>query len=230
MTDLQVEVIRHLTLALAAGAAVGLERGYHGHAAGIRTHALVSVASAMLMLLTHFEGAWMEQAPGSTVVLDPTRMAQGIMTGIGFLGAGVIMKDGLNVKGLTTAASIWATAALGILIGVNYYFAAAVALGALMLTLTVLSWVEERLPLLHRVDVVVGSMRDAPLDEPRLRTLARAHRVEVADLTYRMYDDGRRFEHRLALKSRHAARVKSLCAELLRMSEVTALEVSSLSD
>src|SRR5438045_7012807 len=73
------------------------------------------------MLVTVYEAHWMRAATG-LVQIDPTRMAQGIMTGIGFLGAGVIIKEGLSVRGLTTAASIWITAAIGILAGIGFYF------------------------------------------------------------------------------------------------------------
>ena len=96
---------------------IGFERSFHGRPAGFRTHALVCVASALLMLVTVFQLHWMTEVPIDTIRADPTRMAQGIMTGIGFLGAGVIFKEGLTVRGLTTAASIWVTAAIGILGG-----------------------------------------------------------------------------------------------------------------
>src|SRR5215510_14327083 len=97
-TNVLVDIVLRLALALAFGAFVGLERSYHGRPAGFRTHALVCLASAALMLVTVYESQWF--VPGSDNVhanIDPTRMAQGIMTGIGFLGAGVIMKDGLSV-------------------------------------------------------------------------------------------------------------------------------------
>src|SRR5512145_2985234 len=105
-----------ILVSLAAGAVIGYERSYRGRPAGFRTHALVCMASTVLMLVTVYESHWV-QTPDTLIRLDPTRMAQGIMTGIGFLGAGVIMHDGLTVRGLTTAASIWATAAIGILAG-----------------------------------------------------------------------------------------------------------------
>src|SRR5207344_49798 len=116
----QLSISLHLLSALAAGALVGVERSYHGRPAGFRTHALVCTASSLLMLVTVYEAHWV-RAAADLVRLDPTRMAQGIMTGIGFLGAGVIMKEGLSVRGLTTAASIWITAAIGILAGVGLY-------------------------------------------------------------------------------------------------------------
>ena len=87
------------------------------------------------MLVTVYQNQWMTVVPLDAIRTDPTRMAQGIMTGIGFLGAGVIFKEGLTVRGLTTAASIWVTAAIGILIGIGFYFAATVGAAA---TLTIL--------------------------------------------------------------------------------------------
>jgi putative Mg2+ transporter-C (MgtC) family protein len=113
-----VIVTVHLLGALFAGGIIGLERSFHGRPAGFRTHTLVCLASSLLMLVTMFQWKWMPGTPTDAIRTDPTRMAQGIMTGIGFLGAGVIFKEGLSVRGLTTAASIWVTAAIGILIGI----------------------------------------------------------------------------------------------------------------
>ena len=99
------EIAVRIIVALVAGALIGYERSYRGRPAGFRTHALVCMASAMLMLVTVYEAHWVRDLGEAR--LDPTRMAQGIMTGIGFLGAGVIMQEGFSVRGLTTAASIW---------------------------------------------------------------------------------------------------------------------------
>ena len=103
----ELVIIGRLTGALIIGAMIGFERSFHGRPAGFRTHALVCLASALLMLVTVYQLHWMTEVPIDTIRADPTRMAQGIMTGIGFLGAGVIFKEGLTVRGLTTAASIW---------------------------------------------------------------------------------------------------------------------------
>jgi len=88
----------------------------------------------------------MTETPLETIRTDPTRMAQGKMTGIGFLGAGVIFKEGLTVRGLTTAASIWITAAIGILVGIGFYFAAAVGTVATLAVLALFRWIERLLP------------------------------------------------------------------------------------
>ena len=134
MTDLGVseeylEIAVRLGSAWAAGSLIGLERSFHGRPAGFRTHALVCLASALLMLLTAYQGLWLKDVSSESIRADPTRMAQGIMTGIGFLGAGVIFKEKLTIRGLTTAASIWMTAALGILYGIGFYYPAILVTG-----------------------------------------------------------------------------------------------------
>ena len=113
-TDLNL-ILSRLLLAMLAGGIIGIERAIHGREAGFRTHTLVAVSSSLLMLLMVYQWQLIPQQYLDTVRTDPTRMAQGIMTGIGFLGAGVIIKEGLTVRGLTTAASIWMTAAIRVL-------------------------------------------------------------------------------------------------------------------
>ncbi len=107
--------ILHVAAALAAGGVIGIERTFRGRAAGFRTYALVCMGSAMAMVIAVFPGSWL--APGTDASGDVTRIVQGILTGIGFLGAGIIVKHGFSIRGLTTAASIWTTAVIGILIG-----------------------------------------------------------------------------------------------------------------
>src|SRR5690606_34809820 len=96
------EIALGLIDALVIGGLIGLERSYHGRPAGFRTHALVCMSTALLMLITVYESRWFPGLSQGRIAMDPTRMAQGIMTGIGFLGAGTIMKEGLTVRGLTT--------------------------------------------------------------------------------------------------------------------------------
>jgi putative Mg2+ transporter-C (MgtC) family protein len=119
MDPLRKDIVLHLLAALVAGGVIGIERSYHGRPAGFRTHTLVCLAASLLMLVTLYQSRWLPGPLGEAVRMDPTRMAQGIATGIGFLGAGVIFKEGLTVRGLTTAASIWITSAIGTLIGAD---------------------------------------------------------------------------------------------------------------
>ena len=129
---------------LVIGALIGFERTFHGRPAGFRTHALVCIASAILMIVTVYQNHWMTAMEHDAIRTDPTRMAQGIMTGIGFLGAGVIFKEGLTVRGLTTAASIWVTAAIGILVGIGFWFAAVVGAVATLAGVLLVAIAERR--------------------------------------------------------------------------------------
>src|SRR5688572_18056146 len=109
-----------IVAAVVAGGLIGLEREFGGHAAGLRTHTLVALASALLMLLAVHQLSWLTaDTPYEVIRIDPVRMAHGILTGIGFLCGGVIFRAGLSVHGLTTAASLWVTSALGTLYGVG---------------------------------------------------------------------------------------------------------------
>lgn len=123
-------VFMNLFGALLLGFIVGYERSYHGRAAGMRTYGLVCVASCAVTVIAGYPAAWyggaaLIQTGGAAVPMpDPTRVIQGIVTGVGFLGAGVIMKEGLNISGLTTAASIWTASVIGILVGIGFYFSA----------------------------------------------------------------------------------------------------------
>src|SRR4249920_2217483 len=98
-------ILMNLFGALLLGLLVGYERSYRGRAAGMRTYGLVCMASAALTVIAGYPGAWYGGQTAHAAGVDPTRVVQGIVTGIGFLGAGVIMKEGFNISGLTTAAS-----------------------------------------------------------------------------------------------------------------------------
>ena len=132
-TDLQfqLDITERLVVAAVLGALIGLEREIHGHQAGVRTHMLVSLGSAIFTVLSiyGFSGV-----PGSGSV-DPTRISAQIVTGIGFLGAGAIVKFGTNVRGLTTAASLWVVAAVGLAAGTGSYLVALVGSALAMLSL-----------------------------------------------------------------------------------------------
>jgi putative Mg2+ transporter-C (MgtC) family protein len=215
----------NLLAALGAGAAIGMERSYHGRPAGFRTHALVSLASALLMLVTVEAGRWF---PGGadTVRVDPTRMAQGIMTGIGFLGAGVIFKEGITVRGLTTAASIWITSAIGILIGIGLWAPSAVAT---VLTLGVLSafrWIEQKLPSYQYAYHRVRFERSNVMPEERLRDLLRERGFSISDLSYRLTEDGKYVEYRMTIRTSDAKNFPRLAESLWRLELVREFNIS----
>ncbi len=156
IVEANLVVFMNLLGALLLGLVVGYERSYHGRAAGMRTYGIVCMASAALTVFVGYPGFWYGGHGGMTgVVLDPTRVVQGIVTGVGFLGAGVIMKEGLSISGLTTAASIWASSAIGVLVGVGLY-GAAILLTALSTVLMVWgSRLESHLPSRHAIGITL---------------------------------------------------------------------------
>ncbi len=120
-----IAIMLDLSLALTLGFLFGYERSYHGRAAGMRTYGLVCMVAAAVTSLSLHPNFWLG---GTSLVnyslMDPTRTIQGIIMGVGFLGGGIIMQNGMKISGLTTAASIWAVASVGILVGAELYLAA----------------------------------------------------------------------------------------------------------
>jgi putative Mg2+ transporter-C (MgtC) family protein len=137
------EVIIRLLLAAALGSAIGLERERLLWAAGLRTHMLVSVGATLVMIVSAYGFAGVLGTPG--VTLDPSRVAAQVVSGIGFLGAGTILLRHEVIRGLTTAASLWAVAAIGLAVGGGLYFPAIAATVLILLILIALKPLERRL-------------------------------------------------------------------------------------
>lgn len=208
-----IEIILRLLAALLIGGLIGLERSYHGRPAGFRTHALVCMSTSLLMLVTVYETRWFPVISQGRIALDPTRLAQGIMTGIGFLGAGTILKEGLSVRGLTTAASIWITAAIGILVGVGFYFPAVIATTLTFVTLSLFRWIEDRIPVQFYAHFQVRFAREAVMPEEDVRKLLRAHHFTIAHLNYRLDVEQNFFEYRMVIRtsrSQNASRLSQV--------------------
>jgi putative Mg2+ transporter-C (MgtC) family protein len=215
-----LEISLRLLAALCIGALIGMERSYQGRPAGFRTHALVCLASAVLMLVTVYESQWVTAAGLSRTTVDPTRMAQGIMTGIGFLGAGAIIKEGLAIRGLTTAASIWITAAIGILVGIGFYTPAGLAAALTLGTLSVFRWIESRMPALLYYEFTLRLEKSRAMAEDELRKLLAKHGVSVSGLGWRFKRGEGVSEYRMTIRANHEAAVQALCAELKARDEV----------
>jgi putative Mg2+ transporter-C (MgtC) family protein len=189
-----VIVFFNLLGALILGLVVGYERSYHGRAAGMRTYGLVCMASAALTVIAGYPGFWFGGQVNTYLAGDPTRVIQGIVTGIGFLGAGVIMRDGLNISGLTTAASIWTCSAIGIMVGVGFYGAA--------ITLTLLSalcmmWIsklESWLPSRPAIAVTLEFQKNFIPQENTLREVVYSNGYEVASGSFAIRSSNEKLE------------------------------------
>lgn len=230
MTAEELEIVLHLLVATAAGGLIGLERSFHGRPAGFRTHTLVCVASSLLMLVTIYSSRWFPAGALARVAIDPTRMAQGIMTGIGFLGAGVIVREGLTVRGLTTAASIWITAAIGILAGIGFYFPVAVATALTLGVLGLFRWIEARIPSHFYALFHVRFPRDMIMPEGELRALVAANGFTIANLLYRLDDNGRYFEYRMTIRSKSREQAGELARALERTHSVVEFRITPAGD
>jgi len=215
-----IVILEHLLIALCAGGLIGFERSYHGRPAGFRTHTLVCLASSALMLVTVYQGHWFPETASGRVVLDPTRMAQGIMTGIGFLGAGVIFKEGLTVRGLTTAASIWITAAIGILAGIGFYFPLAVTTLLTLLTLSLFRWIETKVPGQFYAQLEVKFARDTAMPEDEFRRFVDEHGFSIANLSYRYNAGASYLEYRMVIRTGSANNIKRLSESLCNTKSV----------
>lgn len=149
--------------AIMAGAIIGAEREYRASPAGLRTHILVALSCCLLMLSAVHQMAWLNDAPIAAIRIDPVRMAHGILTGIGFLCGGVIFREGFNVRGLTTAASLWTTATLGMLFGIGFYELAIFGGLATLLVLATVAITERHAPQRRIAHIKIRFRRAAPV-------------------------------------------------------------------
>jgi len=225
-----LEMLLRLLTAVGAGACIGYERSFHGRPAGLRTHVLVCLASAVLMLVTVYEDHWVRMSGEER--LDPTRMAQGIMTGIGFLGAGVIVKEGLNVRGLTTAASIWITAAIGVLAGVGLYVPMLFSVVLTVAVLSVFRWIEMRVPTQAYYYFDVMYAREGNLSEEGIRELLIKLGFSIANLSYRLEGVGteRCLRHKMTLQTTDRSAASRLARYLEENQTVIEFRLSPTGD
>ncbi|HEU4943194.1 MAG TPA: MgtC/SapB family protein [Gaiellaceae bacterium] len=201
-----IEVVVRIALAAALGGAIGLERELREREAGLRTHMLVAVGSALFTMVSAYAWADWSFSNREGLVFDPTRIAAQVVTGIGFLGAGAIIRQGLSVKGLTTAATLWVVAAIGMASGVGYYEAAFVTTALVLLSLWPLRIVAYRLSARTRPEE--GRLAvDLPAGASAVSVLEAVERAgaDVSSLEFEEEGDRRRVDLRVRLGSGRTA-------------------------
>ena len=166
------------------------------------------------MVLMNYQEDWLGALPLESIRTDPARTAQGIMTGIGFLGAGVIFKEGLTVRGLTTAASIWTTAAIGILFGVGFFIPAIAATVVTFGTLSAFRWIEMRIPTQIYAQNIIRFLSDKTMPEEDLRAYLTKRGFAVSNMSYRLEEGGGVFEYRMMLRTLDHHDLKRLAVDL----------------
>ena len=218
------EIILRLLLGTLLGGIIGFERQTHGRPAGFRTQLLVCVACVLLMIISENYYAHGQLTEGY-VRFDPTRIAAGAMTGIGFLGAGVILKTGLSVQGLTTAACIWIVAAIGLAVGVGQYLAAISGAVITFISLWMLRIVETKIPrLTYRYITLVT---DESGDENIIRSLFEERGFKVSRMDYEIVFPEKQKSFIFTISSKDRVFMKDLIDKISDLSYIKKLEIKS---
>ena len=218
----QIEISIRLLLASALGAAIGFEREIHAHPAGMRTHLLVALGSAAFSVLSIYFFV-SPAAPNGSLPTDPSRIAAQIVSGIGFLGAGAIIKYGTSVRGLTTAASLWATAAVGMAAGAGALLVALVTTALIVLSLGPLNWIITRF---QREEQHVLRLRLLATRLDALGEVSRAlagSRIEIAGVSTQRLSKGR-YEIELDLRPPSGTRQETVITAISSVPDVEILE------
>ena len=214
-----LEISLRLGCAMLVGLIIGIEREYTHRPAGMRTHILVALGACVVsiageMLFTQYN------VTGATP--DPARLSAQVITGVGFLGAGTIMKEGPTVKGLTTAASLWAVACLGLASGFGYYSLALLGMAFIMITLTVFE-------VLQRGLIRTGSSsmgysletKDITLSLKHIYTIAQEQNVTLSDVEAEQIPNGHRLNFRVVFSGRHKKKHRQQFFNTLAAAEET---------
>lgn len=170
-------VIFRIIVSLLLGGVIGIEREKHKQLAGFRTHILICVSSTLLMLLS----IYIPQAYSSMGASDPGRIAAQVISGIGFIGAGAILKIGANVRGLTTAATIWSVAAVGLAVGSGMYLVACAGTVIILFVLTVLDKIEKEFFPAQFLKYMHITFRDITTKTERVLDIIRSYKIKVKD-------------------------------------------------
>ena len=180
------EIIARLLLGTLFGGVIGFERQVHGRPAGFRTHILVSIAAVLIMLVSEYY-QYLSSIDPSYVRIDPGRIAAGALAGVGFIGAGVVLKAGLSIQGLTTAACIWVVSAIGLAIGSGLYLAGSVTFVITIFSLALLRIVEKKMPKLAYRFLTITA--DLNADEDQITSVIRKTDLSIVNIDYEQCTD-----------------------------------------
>jgi len=223
-------MIANMALALLLGWVVGYERYFSGRAAGSQVYCLVCATSCAVTLLAGFPSLWYWGQAHDGGDADPTRVIGSILAGIGFLGAGIIVKSGLNVRGLTTAASIWGSSAIGILVGVGFYLPAIGLTALFVASVSLIPHLEQRLPA-HVA--IAATLRFRPGYKPHpneINDVLKAHGFSMPSDSLTISHDGGQFELQCLIFANATAAngdlMSRIAAHLAGMAEVQGFTVA----
>lgn len=189
-------IVSRLILASVLSGIIGFEREFHGRAAGFRTHILLCVGSTLIMLTSmHIFDVYQGKVP-----CDPARIAAGVVTGIGFLGAGTIMRSRASVRGLTTAASLWVVAGIGLAVGSGLYLASLVTTILVMITLMLFSRLEHAMIRKDWYKSIIIEAKEGIDQLKGIREILTEYRADITDFEVKRSSDGLNMVLKLGLK------------------------------
>lgn len=235
LTISPVEVVVRLLVTVALCGVIGFEREIRDHSAGFRTHILLGIGAALFTLVSAygfepFTAVAAQSGGRGGVVFDPTRIAAQVVTGIGFLGAGAIIRQGIDVRGLTTAASLWATAAIGMAVGAGYYLGAgattAIVIAALYLLRKVRSLLVPRLR--TEFGVLDLTLSEAGADVSRVTEILDDRGIQVRSLNAEMEEGRARYTIQVRIPP--SSDVQEALGEALHVPGVQRIGISGLHD
>lgn len=217
------DIILKLLLGTLLGGIIGFERQTHGRPAGFRTQLLVCVSCVLLMIIS--EGYYLQSGQTGIMRIDPTRIAAGAMTGVGFLGAGVILKTGASVQGLTTAACVWIVAAIGLAIGAGQYVAGIAGFVITFVSLWFLRLLETRMP--RTVYKFVTLITDSTGDEKTIREVFEEKGFTVTKMDYVIQFPEKERTFVFTVAGKHSSPIRQVLETLSGLSFVRRLEIKS---
>jgi putative Mg2+ transporter-C (MgtC) family protein len=205
------EIIIRLLLGTLFGGVIGFERQVHGRPAGFRTHILVCIAAVLIMLISEYY-QYQSSIDPSYIRIDPGRIAAGALAGVGFLGAGVVLKAGLSIQGLTTAACIWVVSAIGLAIGSGLYLAGAVTFVITIFSLASLRIVERKMPKLTYRFLTISA--DLNADEDQIISVIKKTDLSIVNIDYEQCTDSGKINFYITVSFYRSHSFKALINEL----------------
>ncbi|MBA4373549.1 MAG: magnesium transporter MgtC [Thermodesulfovibrio sp.] len=218
------EIIFKLLLGTLLGGIIGFERQTHGRPAGFRTQLLVCVACVLIMMISESYYSKDLANPNFTRI-DPTRLAAGAMTGVGFLGAGVILKTGVSIQGLTTAACIWIVSAIGLAIGAGQYVAGIAGFIITFFSLWVLRLFESRIPtMIYKYVTLVTDERG---DEQAIADLFKERGFKIIKMDYKIKVPEKEKTYVFTVTAKDGVRMRDIIDDVTGLAGSKKLEISS---
>ncbi len=222
------QVLLRIALSGLAGFLLGLERQIHRQPAGLKTHILICTGSTLLMITSLILSGGLSILNGTKTPLgDPARLAAQVVSGIGFLGGGAIIRQGFNIKGLTTAATIWVSAAIGLAIGIGAFFPAAITLFIVLGTLTVMERFESTLMPPKTIKTLVLLYQEKNMDYKALEKELAKIRILVGDMDIARTMDSDKVKVLLHVHIPEHVEIPVLTATLQKAGKLLKMELTS---